>query len=97
MPTYICLYKLTDQGIKNIKDAPKRIEDGFKAFEPMGIKSKGFYTVMGEYDYVSISEAPDDETAMAAVLVLGMGGNVRTTSLKAFTPEEFAGLVEKLP
>ena len=97
MPTYIALYKLTDQGIREIKDAPRRIEEGIKGFEKMGGKVLGFYPVMGEYDYVSIGEAPNDEVAMTFMLALGAGGNVRTTTLKAFTREEFAGMVRKLP
>jgi len=97
MPTYIGLYKLTDQGIKDIKNAPQRIEDGIKGFQAMGGKVIGFYTVMGEYDYVSIGEAPNDEVAMTFALALGSRGNVRTTTLKAFTTEEFTNLVKKLP
>ncbi len=97
MPTYIALYKLTDQGIKDIKNAPQRYEDGVKAFQAMGGKVTGFYAVMGEYDYVSIGEAPNDEVAMTFALAIGSLGNVRTTTLKAFTHEEFAKLVEKLP
>ena len=61
MPTYIVLYKLTDQGIRDIKEAPQRIEEGTKALEAAGGKVIGFYSVMGEYDYVSIGEAPNDE------------------------------------
>lgn len=97
MPTYITLYKLTDQGIKNIKDAPKRYEAGVKAFQAMGGKMIGFYATMGEYDYVSIGEAPSDEVVMAFALALGSLGNVRTTTLKAFPAEEFAKIVQKLP
>jgi len=97
MPTYIILMKLTDQGIKGIKDAPGRTEEGIKAFEAMGGKLIGFYTVMGEYDYVGIGEAPSDEVAMTFSLGLGSLGNVRTTTLKAFTKEEFAEIVKKLP
>ena len=97
MPTYIVLYKLTDQGIRNIKDAPQRIEEGTKALEAVGDKVIGFYSVMGEYDYVSIGEAPNDETAVALALAMGSQGNVRTTTLKAFTKEEFAEIVKKLP
>ena len=97
MPTYIVLYKLTDQGIKNIKEAPQRIEEGIKALEAAGGKVIGFYSVMGEYDYVSIGEAPNDETAIALALAIGSQGNVRTTTLKAFTKEEFAEIVKKLP
>ena len=96
MPTYILLMKLTEQGIKTIKDAPKRVEEGIKAFEKMGGKMLGFYLTTGEYDYVSIGEAPSDEAAVTFALALGSRGNVRTTSLKAFTKEEFAAMVKKL-
>jgi uncharacterized protein with GYD domain len=70
MPTYIVLYKLTDQGIRNINDAPQRIEEGIKAIEAVGGKAISFYSVMGEYDYVGIGEVPNDETAVA----LGLTG-----------------------
>ena len=52
---------------------------------------------MGEYDYVGIGEAPSDEVAMTFMLAQGSAGNVRTTTLKAFTKEEFAEIVKKLP
>jgi uncharacterized protein with GYD domain len=97
MPTYIGLYKLTDQGIKNIKESPGRIEQGIKAAEAIGAKVMGFYPVMGEYDFVAIGEFPNDEAAMAFAMATGSQGNVRTTTLKAFTKEEFAGVVGKLP
>jgi uncharacterized protein with GYD domain len=97
MPTYIGLYKLTDQGIKDIKNAPGRVEEAIKGAQAMGGKVSGVYVVMGEYDYVSIGEFPSDEVAMTFSLALGSRGNVRTTSLKAFTKEEFAGMVKKLP
>ncbi|MEW6569130.1 MAG: GYD domain-containing protein [Chloroflexota bacterium] len=97
MPSYILLMKLTDQGIKAIKDAPGRIEAGIKGFEAMGGKVLGFYTVMGEYDYVAVGEAPSDEVATTFALALGSQGNVRTTTLRAYTKEEFAEMVKKLP
>ena len=97
MPIYIGLYKLTDQGIKNIKDAPQRIEEAFKGWEAMGGKVIGFYSVMGEYDYVAIGEAPNDEMAVTFALALGSQGDARTMTLKAFTREEFTEIVNKLP
>jgi uncharacterized protein with GYD domain len=97
MATYISLMKLTDQGIREIKDAPQRIEEAFKRLEAMGGRLIGFYTVMGEYDYVGIAEVPSDEVALTFMLALGSGGHVRTTTLKAFTKEEFGRLVERLP
>jgi len=97
MATYILLMKLTEQGIKEIKKAPRRIEQATKGIEAMGGKLIGFYTVMGEYDYVAIGEVPSDEVAMTFLLGLGSLGNIRTTTLKAFTKEELAEMVKKLP
>jgi uncharacterized protein with GYD domain len=97
MPSYIGLYKLTDQGAKSIKDAPGRIEAAIKAAEKMGCKVTGFYAVTGEYDYVAIGEFPSDEVATTFALAIGSVGNVRTTTLRAFTKEEFAAMVKKLP
>ena len=52
---------------------------------------------MGQYDRVVIVETPSDEVAMSALLQVGRAGNVRTTTLKAFTDEQFAEMVKKLP
>jgi len=97
MPTYIGLYKLTDQGIKTIKDAPGRIEAAIKGAEKVGGKVIGFYAVTGEYDYVAIGEFPSDEVATTFALAIGTAGNVRTTTLRAFAKEQFAAMVKKLP
>jgi len=97
MPTYVLLMNLTDQGIKGIKDAPTRTQQAAQALEAAGGKMLAFYTVMGPYDYVAIAEAPSDEVALAQLLALGMGGNVRTTTLKAFPLEAFAQILKQLP
>jgi uncharacterized protein with GYD domain len=97
MANYILLMKYTDQGIKAIRNAPLRIEAAIKGFEAMGGKVTGFYATMGEYDYVAIGEAPNDTVAMTLLLGLGLAGNVRTKTLKAFTREEFVEIVKNLP
>jgi uncharacterized protein with GYD domain len=97
MPTYISLMKYTAKGIETIKDAPERTEVAMKGLEQMGGKLIGVYSVLGEYDLVAIAEAPSDEIAMAYLLALGADGNVRTTTMKAFTWEEAAAIIEKLP
>jgi uncharacterized protein with GYD domain len=96
MPIYIGLLKLTDQGAKAIKDAPGRIEAGIKAFEKMGGRLIRFYVVTGEYDYIFIGEA-SEEAATTFSLLLTSLGNVRTTSLRAYTKEEFAAMLNNLP
>lgn len=97
MQTHVVLMKLTAEGVKGIKDAPQRIEDGIKGVEAMGGKVTAFYVTMGEYDYVAIGEFPTDEEGMTFLLSLGSLGFVRTTTLKAFTAEQFAGMVSNLP
>ena len=57
----------------------------------------GFYLTMGEYDYVGIGEAPNDEIALTFLLGMGAQGFVETTTLKAFTIEEFEKIVKPLP
>ena len=97
MATYIIMMNLTEQGIKDIKNSPARVKEVEKAVEATGGKMLGFYLTMGQYDYVAIAEGPGDETAMLHLLGLGLAGNVRTTTLKAFTLAEFGELLKKLP
>ena len=97
MQKYVMLMKLTEYGIKNIKEAPERINAGIKAFEEMGGQLIGFYIVMGDYDYVAIGEAPSGKVAATFALSVGSLGNVKTTTLQAYTEEEFAAMVKKLP
>ena len=97
MATYVCLMKATDQGIKDIKNAPGRVEAARKGIEAGGGKLLALYSVMGEYDYVGIAEFPGDEAGMAFLMALGSLGNVRTTTLRAFTEKEFADIVKKIP
>jgi uncharacterized protein with GYD domain len=97
MNTYITLMKLTDQGVKNLKDAPNRIETNIKSVEKAGGRLIGFYSTLGEYDYIAISEGPSDEAAAAFNLGLSSQGHVRTTTLRAFTTKEFAEMIKRLP
>jgi uncharacterized protein with GYD domain len=97
MNTYITLMKLTDQGAKDLKAAPKRIEEALKMFEKMGGKLIGFYATLGEYDYIGIGEAPNDQAATTFNLALSSQGNVKTTTIKAFTTKEFEEMIRKLP
>jgi uncharacterized protein with GYD domain len=96
MPTYVTLGKWTEQGIKTVKDAPKRTAAARAAMEKVGAKMTGFYITMGEYDFVAISEAPNDEVAMQVALTIGMQGNVRTTTMKAWPVEDASKVLARL-
>lgn len=97
MPTYVVLGRLTDQGISNIKDTTKRWRDNIARAQAGGISVKGAYLTMGEYDAVLVLEAPDEQTALGGLMSLSSQGNLRTTTLRAFTMEEVQPVVDKLP
>ena len=97
MATYISLVNYTDQGIRNIKDSPKRLDAAKKMLKDMGGELKQFYLTMGSHDIVTVVEAPSDETVAKFVLMLAAGGNVRTMTLKAFTEAEYRKLISTLP
>ena len=97
METYIVLANYTQQGIAGLKDAPARIEEGRKAVEAAGGKIVDWYLTMGHYDVVFIVQVPNGKIAATLLLGLGNQGNVRTESLRAFTEEEFRGMVTALP
>ena len=97
MGTYILLANYTDQGIRNIKDSPKRAEAARKAIQDMGGDMTALYLTMGGYDLVVILEAPSDEVIARFVMTLAAQGNVRTTTLKAFTESQFGEIIAGLP
>lgn len=97
MPTYVSLINYTDQGIRNIKDSPKRLDAAKKLLKDLGGELKAFYLTMGAYDIVIVAEAPSDEVVAKFSLAAGSLGNVRTTTLKAFTEAEFRKIVGALP
>ncbi|MFQ5830451.1 MAG: GYD domain-containing protein [Candidatus Methylomirabilia bacterium] len=97
MPTYILLTSYTDQGIRNVKDSPKRLDAAKKLLKDMGGELKEFYLTMGSYDIVVVAEARNDEAAAKFALALGSRGNVRTTTLKAFPEAEYRKIVAGLP
>lgn len=97
MPTYVSLVKWTDQGIRNVKDSPKRIEAFEGAVKAAGGSMKGLYLTLGEYDLVVVTEAPSDEAATRLILATAAQGNVRTTTLRAFPREEAVKILGSLP
>ncbi len=96
MPHYVILVRWTDQGIRNIKDSPKRAEAARKLAESEGGKLTLYYT-MGRYDLVGIGEAKDDETMNRVLLRIGAQGSVRTETLKAMSEADAAKMIGKLP
>ncbi len=97
MPTYISLAKWTEQGIRGARDTVERMEQARQAIAQQGGRLHAFYWTQGHYDIVAIMEMPDEETATGFMLGIGMLGNVRTETLRAFTAEEMGRILQKLP
>ncbi len=96
MATYIALLNYTDQGIKNIKGAPERVLAVREALEKIGGRVHGYRLTLGAYDAVVTIDAPDDETYATFALRVAAEGNVRTTTLKAFSEEESFRIIGNL-
>jgi len=95
MPHYLVLGKWTEKGIRNVKDAPRRIEDTHKKIGEAGGKMQLYYT-LGEYDFVLVVEMPKDEDMTRILLWLGSLGNVRTATMKAWTESEGSKIISQL-
>jgi len=97
MATFIVLGNFTEQGIRNIKESPKRA-DAFKAMAgKVGVKVKDIYWTLGHYDMVVTVDAPDAATATSIGLAVGSLGNIRTETLTAFSAEEIGKIIGKMP
>ena len=96
MAKYILLTNWTEQGIKNVKDSPKRLDAGKELAKKFGGEIKKAYLTTGHFDMLIVMEMPDDEAAAKFVLNLGMIGNVRTTTLKAFSEDSYRSIMKSL-
>jgi uncharacterized protein with GYD domain len=97
VPMYVSLVRWTDQGIRTAKEAASRLDQQQSAIDQAGGRVVGLWWTQGAYDAVAVLEWPDDETASVAAIGMGMAGNVRTETMRAFTTEEMRRILERLP
>ena len=96
MATYVLLASFTDQGIRNVKDTTKRAEAFRELAKKAGATVKDLYWTLGQYDVVTILEAPDAASVTALGLSVGALGNVRTQTLPAFSVAEMGTILKKM-
>ncbi len=96
MPTYISLWKFTEKGRANVRKSPDRVKAAKAMLEARGGRVMGVWYTLGEYDLVTISEGPDDQTATLVTLGVVRQGNVTSLTLRAFSEEEFTQIVGEL-
>jgi uncharacterized protein with GYD domain len=95
MPTYVALVNWTDQGIAAFNDSTKRADAFGKMLQQAGGKLRDIYWTIGPHDMVAIADAPDDETMTATLLQVGALGNIRTTTMRAFSKREFSDIAKR--
>jgi uncharacterized protein with GYD domain len=91
--TYIMLANWTDQGIRNVKESPRRLDAAKQMLKDLGGEFKSLFLTMGDYDLVVVYEVPDDTAAAKFALQIGMLGNIRTRTLKAFPEDAYRQLL----
>jgi uncharacterized protein with GYD domain len=89
MSTYIMLTRLTPDGVKTIKDNPSRVQEVNKEVEQLGVKVLNQWATLGEYDFVSVVEAPDEQTMAKVSVELGSRGTTTNSTLAAIVAEDF--------
>lgn len=84
MPMFIMLSELTDDGMETLKENPERIKQvNDEVSQKFGVKILAQYMVMGDYDFINIIEAPDNDTMVKMAIELGSRGTIRTRTLPA--------------
>lgn len=95
MARYVSLVNWTDKGVAAFKDTADRADAAAELAKGLGAELQELYWCLGSYDLVAILDAPDDETVTAFVLKLSSGGNVRTSTMRAYSRDEVSSIIAK--
>jgi uncharacterized protein with GYD domain len=93
MSHYILLCTYTDQGIRKIKDVPKRRAEAREIGKKLGVEVKAGFSAMGAYDLILHVEAPSDDTLSKWALSIASRGNIRTNTIKVYPAAEFDTII----
>ena len=97
MPRYVVLIDWTEQGVRGFKESVDRYDAAAGQLESLGIRFVDVYWTLGGHDLVAVVDAPDDGSLAAGMLAVAAGGNIRTTTLRAFSREEMREVLAKAP
>jgi uncharacterized protein with GYD domain len=95
MPVYVTLYKFTEQGVRNLKDSPRRVEKIKEEFKRAGAQVKEFSALMGQFDTMIIAEAPNEEVITKLNLMIDAAGNVTSQTMRAFSENDWKKMVQE--
>ena len=97
MPTFILSLNWTDQGIRSVKDAPKRAKAAQELAKRVGVEIKEVYLTSGDDDLLLIVDTANGDNVAKFALALGSQGNVRSRIARAWPQSEFQKLISELP
>jgi uncharacterized protein with GYD domain len=95
MPIYVMMTNLTDEGRRTVKTNPQRIKEVNKEVEGMGVKILAQYVVLGQYDFINILEAPNNETIARVATELGSRGTLQTNTMAAIKLDDYIKSLSK--
>ena len=90
MPVYVMLTNLTAEGVQTLKNNPNRVQEVNKEVEQLGVTVKEQWAVLGQYDFITIVEAPDEKTMAKVSVELGSRGTMSSQTLAAIPSAELA-------
>ena len=90
MPTFLMLTNLTAEGVRTLKNNPGRIDEVNREVEQMGVKVVSQYATLGQYDFVTVVEAPDEKTMAKVSVELGSRGTMTSQTLAALPAGDLA-------
>jgi uncharacterized protein with GYD domain len=94
---FIVTASWTDQGIRSVKEAPKRVQAAREAAKKIGIEVKHIFLTSGESDLLLIVEAANGDSVAKFAMASGALGNVRTRTVRGWTEAEMTKLISELP
>jgi uncharacterized protein with GYD domain len=97
MPTFILSLNWTDQGIRSVKDAPKRSKAARQLAKKVGVEIQQIFLTSGDSDLLAIVDSPNGDNVAKFAIALGSMGNVRSRTARAWSEPEYTKLISELP
>ncbi len=97
MGIYVVMTTLTPDGRKRLEKDPGRLAAVSREVERLGAKITNQYATLGEYDFVSFVEAPDNASIAQIGAEMAALGTMKHTTLPAIGMERFTKLLKIAP
>ena len=95
MSVYLMLTTLTDAGRKALQEDPEILKEINKETEYMGVKIMTQSALLGQYDFVNIVEAPNNEAVAKLAIRLSAKGTTQTLTLAAISIDDLIATLKE--